>query len=177
MSFNNPDGEPELASIAVASSPVVIANKFQAAILGAILTLVFAVQTAMTGGFTEVEAWNFGALAAGVVVTYIAPLLAIKWAAVLKIGGAVLAAVFIAIVAVVDVNNGGQGWNAETSVAVVFAGLNALAAAVGVAQRVTEVKANLADPAVDNAQVVVADAKAIPAAVAGSGVVVAGLAD
>ena len=178
MSTNFNDGEPEIATIAVAPAPVVIANQWQAAILGAIVTLVFAVQTAMTGGFSQVEAWNFLALAAGVVVTYIAPILASKWASFLKIGGAVLAAVAIAIVAVVDTANGGAGWNAETTVGVVFAGLNALAAAVGVGQRVAEVKAALADPAVDNAQVVAADPKGVQAAVAQTPAVsVPGLAD
>ena len=147
-------------------APVVIANEFQAAILGAIVTLVFAMQTAMGDGFSQVEGWNFLALAAGVIVTYLAPLLKSKWASALKIGGAVLAAIAIAIVAVVDTANGGPGWNAESMVAVVFAGLNALAAAVGVNQRVGEVKANLADPAVDNAQVIVADPKGVQVAAA-----------
>lgn len=165
MSDRTPDGFAEIESVAI-PTPVVIANEFQAAILGAIVTLVFAVQTAMTGGFTETEAWNFLALAAGVIVTYLAPLLKSKWASLLKIGGAVLAAVAIAIVAVVDTANGGVGWNSETIVAVVFAGINALAAAVGVNQRMAEVKANLADDATDNAQVVVADPQGVQAAVA-----------
>ena len=169
MTIPNPAGgsSPEpvaTAELVVAPSPVLVPSKYQAAMLGAGLTLLYAFQTALTGGFSEVEGWNFAALAVGVVVSYWAPLLASKWSSFLKVGGAVAAAVFIAIVAVVDVQNGGPGWNADTIVAVVFAGLNALGAAVGVHRRVDEVKAALVDPAVDNAAVQAIDPGGVKAA-------------
>lgn len=158
---------PELASVEaiVAPTPVLIPSKYQAATLGVILTVVFALQGVIGGGLTQVEGWNLAALAAGVIVTYWAPLLASNWAAFLKVGGAVLAAVAIAIVSVIDVANGGPGWNAETTVAVVFAGLNALAAAVGVNRRVDEVTTAVKDPGIDNATLTAIDPKGVQVAV------------
>lgn len=162
---NTNDGAPVADAVLVAGpTPVLVPSKYQAAILGTALTLLFAFQTALTGGFSAVEGWNFAALAAGVIVSYWARLLASKWSSVLKVAGAVAAAVAIAIVSVIDVQNGGPGWNAETTVAVVFAGLNALAAAVGVHKRVDEAKAALLDPGVDNAAVQSADKGATKAA-------------
>lgn len=158
-----PEGYAELVE---APAPVVVANQFQAAILGALVTIVFALQTAMAGGFSQAEGWNLLALAASTIAIYIAPVLANKWASVVKVGAAVLAAVAIAIVSVVDVQNGGPGWNTETTIGVAFAGLQALAAAVGVNQRVAENKALLADPVVDNSKVAAADPQGARAAAA-----------
>ncbi len=152
-------------------TPTLIPSKYQAATMGLILTVVFAVQTAITGGITAVEAWNIVALAAGAIVTYYAPLVASKntlVAAWLKIGGAVIAA---AIIVIVDALNSGLSWNAETIIAVAFAALNALAAQIGVSARVSEVKAALVSADVPNNEVVAADSKGVKQ-VAESGAVV-----
>ena len=152
------------AELVEAPAPVVVANQFQAALLGAVVTIVFALQTAMAGGFSQAEGWNLLALSAATVAIYIAPVLPSKWASVLKVGAAVLAAVAIAVIPLVDV--GGPGWTVETTIGVAFAGLQALAAAVGVNQRVAENKALLADPVVDNSKVVAADPQGARAAAA-----------
>jgi hypothetical protein len=152
-------------------TPTLIPSKYTAATMGLIITVVFALQVAITDGITAVEGWNLGALAVGAIITYYAPLVGSKnttVAAIMKIAGAVVAAVVIVIV---DALNAGLDWNAQTIVAVAFAGLNALAAQIGVSARVSEVKTALENPAVPNKEVVAADAKGV-VQVAHSGAVV-----
>jgi hypothetical protein len=105
-----------------------------------------AFQTAIVGGVTTVEALQLLGLLVGAFVTYLVPVLSKGWAAAGKVGGAVLGAVLAAAVPVFDYANGGVGFNAETITMIGFAGLSALAAQFGVDQRLTEVKAALADP-------------------------------
>lgn len=147
------------------NTPVVVPSQFLTASLTLGLIVVAALQTALVGGVTTVEALQLAALLVGGIVTYFAKILPSGWQPALKVGGAVLGAVLVAIIGVIDsVNNGGPVWTAETITLVFFAGLNALAAQFGVDKRVAENREALADPAVLNAIVQAKDPSGVQAA-------------
>ncbi len=152
------------------NTPVVVPSQFLTALLTLGLIVVAALQSALVGGIDTVEALQLVALLAGGVVTYFAPLLKSGWAAGFKVVGAVLGAILIAVIGVVEANaTGGPLWTAETVTLVFFAALNALAAQFGVDKRVADTKAALADPAVPNAVVTAQDPGAVQAAVSNGG--------
>lgn len=107
-----------------------------------------------------VEVLQIAAIVVGAIITYWAKLLEKGWAAGLKFAGAVLGAAIAAAIPIVDVANGGPGWTASAALIVLLAALNAALTAWGVDLRLDEVKAQLADPSVDNAKVRAADAPA-----------------
>lgn len=133
-----------------------------------VLILVFAsLQTALVGGLELVESLSLAALAVGGFVTYIAKFLPGGWPAVSKVAGAVVGAVLVAVIAVLDGSVfGGAGFNAETINWIFYAGLQALAAQFGVDARVDTAEGLLADPKVSNASVYVMDSSAYNVAVA-----------
>lgn len=116
-------------------------NKYTAALLQFVLILVTAFQAAISNGLTTTEAWQLVALGIAAVGTYFLPLVTGPWAGALKVGIAVLGAVVAAIIPLVL----GQ-WTAETFIIVMLAGLNALAAQIGVSARMDSVTAMLVDP-------------------------------
>lgn len=124
-----------------------------------------AFQTAIVGGVSTVESLQLIGLLIGALVTYLVPVLETGWAAAGKVGGAVLGAILAAAVPVFDYANGGVGFTAETITMIAFAGLSALAAQFGVDQRITEVKAALADPNTSNAVPEAVDPAAVAAVV------------
>lgn len=107
-----------------------------------------------------VEVLQIAAIVVGAIITYWAKLLTNGWAAGLKFAGAVLGAAIAAAIPIVDVANGGPGWTASAALIVLLAALNAALTAWGVDLRLDEVKAQLADPTVDNAKVRAADGPA-----------------
>lgn len=146
--------------VAESPAPTLIPSKYTTAFLTLALVVVFGLQSALVGGLTDVEAWQFAALVVGGIVTYIAPILVSGWAAAVKVIGAVVGAVLAAIPPIIDTANGGAGFTPEAIVALVFAGVLALAAQFGVDIRLDKVKEAVASPAIDNAQVYVLDPKA-----------------
>lgn len=135
-----------------------VPSKYTTAIFTIILTVVAAFQAAIVGGLTLVETLQLLALGVGAVVTYYAPLLEGRWAAGLKVFGAVIGAVLIAAIDVISSAVAGTNpWNVETITLIFFAGINALAAQYGVDRRVDSAKAGLTDPKVPNAEVYAVD--------------------
>lgn len=150
------------------NAPTVVPSQFQTALLTLGLTVVAALQAALLGGLTLTEGLQLLALLVGGIVTYFSPLLGGKWAAGLKVSGAVLGAVLVAVISVLDsAVNGGVVWNAETITFIFFAGLNALAAQYGVDRRVADTKAALADPEIPNSVVQAKDPGAVHTVILG----------
>lgn len=123
-----------------------ILNKYMAGLLTLLGTLVYALQLSLADNvFTVQEQWEFAGLAAGALATIFVPLLPSGWAAGLKVSSGVAVAV---IGSVIGVLVGGEGWQSSTTIAVIFAGINALMAQLGVSMRLDAVKQELADPSV-----------------------------
>lgn len=108
-------------------------RKYAAAILPAIIILLGALQTALADNIIDqVEAGQLLALVAGVVATYMVPLVDGRWAGALKTSMAILAAIATLLIALlVDFS-----WQALIIVA--LAGLQVLATEIGVHVRVEE---------------------------------------
>lgn len=157
MSSPNPPGEATALATVSSTPPVTIPTKYAAAIFPFVLTILWAFQTYIVGGISEVEIYQLLGLVAGTALIRLLPLLQGGWAAALKILGSVAAAVFAAIPPIIDVANGGPGWTAETISTVVFTGVLALATQFGVDFRVDAMKKALVDPAIDNTEVYVLD--------------------
>lgn len=115
-------------------------RKYAAALLPAIIILLGALQTALADNIIDqVEAGQLLALVAGVVATYLVPLVDGRWAGALKTGMAILAAIATLLIAlIVDFS-----WQALIIVA--LAGLQVLATEIGVHVRVEE--PHVLDPA------------------------------
>lgn len=129
-----------------------ILNKYIVALLQVLLLFVAAFQAALTGGIEPVEAWQLAGLLIGAIVTYYVPVLATKWAAALKVFGAILGAAIAAIVPLV-----GGVWGASAVTIVVLAIINALATQFGVDIRLDSAKQALASPEVSTAAAVAVD--------------------
>lgn len=136
-----------------------ILNKYAAGLLTLVGTLVYALQLALADNiFTAQEQWEFGGLAAGSAVAIFVPLLKTGWAALLKVGGNVIVAVAGAIVGVIVA--GGE-WQTSTTMAIIFAGVNALLTQLGVSMRTDSVKEALAAPDVSDRVPVSVDGQAV----------------
>lgn len=136
-----------------------VINKYLAGLLTVLVVGLTAFQAAIVDGFTAVEAWQLAGLLVGVIVTIYVPLLESKWAAGLKVGGAVLGAAIAAIVPFVMEG----GWNASAITIIVLAVVNALAVQLGVNVRVDSAREVIADPDQSNAAIVAIDPKAVVA--------------
>lgn len=158
MSSPTPTGDIALAT--VGSTPTIIPSKYMTAFLTLAVVVIAGLQSALVGGISEVEAWQFAGLVVGGVVTYIAPLLKTGWTAAVKVIGAVVGAVLAAIPPIVDTTLGGPGFTGETIVMLIFTGVVALAVQFGVDIRVDSVKKAIADPTVENSEVYVLDPSA-----------------
>lgn len=147
-----------------------IPKKYLTATLTLAILVGAAFQAALVGGITVVEALQVAALLVGGVVTYYSPLVAGKWPGVLKVAGAVIGAVLVAIISVFDsAANGTPIWNTETVTLIVLAALNALAAQFGVDQRIDATKEAVAAPEVTTAQIDAADPQAANVVANGAG--------
>lgn len=131
----------------------IIPSKYTTAILTLVIVVLFGLQTAMVGGLTDVEVFQFWALVAGAIVTYLAPVLATGWSAAVKVAGAVAGAVLAAVPPIIDTANGGPGFTPEAWIAIGFAGVLALATQFGVDVRIDAAKTGILDPAVENVKV------------------------
>lgn len=154
------EGEKLMSTPTQASAPALIPSKYTTAILTLAIVVIAGFQSALVGGISEVEAFQFAALVVGAVVTYFAPLLISSWAAALKVLGAVAGAVLAAVPPIIDTANGGQGFTPEAIVMLIFAGIMALAAQFGVDVRIDSTAKAIANPAVSNDEVYVIDPKA-----------------
>lgn len=133
-------------------------SKYLTPILQIVILGVASLQTSLVGGFTLVEGLSLAALLIGAFVTYRAKLTTGSWPAIIKVAGAVVGAVLVAIIAVLDGTVfGGAGFNAETVTYIVYAGLQALASEAGVDARVDAAKKGLADPNTSDQSVFVMD--------------------
>lgn len=108
-------------------------RKYAAALLPAIIILLGALQTALADNvIDQVEAGQLLALVAGVVATYLVPLVDGRWVGLLKTGMAIIAAIATLLIALlVDFS-----WQALIIVA--LAGLQVLATEIGVHVRLDE---------------------------------------
>jgi hypothetical protein len=141
-----------------------VLNKYSAGLLTLLGTVVFALQTAYSDGIiSSKEAWEIGGLFAGTVATIFVPLLKGNWASSLKIGSAIA----LALIGVVlgQVTTGG-GWSDSTTMTLIFAGVNALLAQLGIYMRLDDVKQALADVTKPVTAVEALDAPAVAVAVA-----------
>jgi len=105
-------------------------QKYAAALLPAIVTLLGALQLAIANGIVdETEAGQLIALFAGVLITWVVPLVPGRWAGALKTGAAIVAAVATLIVPLLI----GFTWQGLLIFAI--AALSALATEIGVQLR------------------------------------------
>lgn len=105
-----------------------VINRYAAALLSILVTLVAAFAAIPADQFDATAAVQLGILAAGAVTTFFVPLVDGKWKGLLKTGAAVAAALLTAVVPLLS----GAGLDATNLAVVVLAGLNALAVEVGV---------------------------------------------
>lgn len=131
------------------------ASKYLTPLLQIAITLILALQTAARDGFDARDGVEFVVLVAGVVVTYVVPLTAGRWPGILKIGTSVVFGTAAAILAIIDA--GGDVFATDALFTIGLAALNALAAALGVAARLSDVAKAVADPAIDNVTVLRSD--------------------
>lgn len=135
-----------------------ILNKYLVALLQVLTLFLAAFQAALSDGLTATEAWQLAGLFVGAVVTYYVPILTGRWAAALKVGGAVLGAAIAALVLVLA-----DGWSAGSVTIVIIAIINALATQFGVDVRLDSTREALTSPTVTNVTVDVVDPSAAAA--------------
>lgn len=114
-------------------SPTSPLRRYAAALLPALVILFGALQAAIADGIvSETEGAQLIALVAGLIATYVVPLVAGAWAGLLKTGAAILAAVATLVIPMFT----GFSWTALLIVAI--AALQALATEIGVQVRKTD---------------------------------------
>lgn len=123
MSIPEPNGE------LVSREP--LHSKYLTAILTAAVTVGTALATVAHGSIGLTEVVQLVLVALGAVAAYIVPVLPGGWRGGVKVGAVILAAVLTAAVPFLL-----GGWSLEAVVIVILAGINALAAQLGVAVRV-----------------------------------------
>lgn len=111
--------------------------KFAPALLPLAVLLLGGLQTAFADNdISSTEVWQLIALSAGALVTFIVPLLKGPWAAGLKTGANVLAAVAALIIPILPQFE----WSATSVLFIVIGAIQALAAQIGVDIRLDQAK-------------------------------------
>lgn len=136
-----------------------VINKYLAGLLTVAVLFITAFQAAVQDGITLTEAWQLAGMFVGAVVTTFVPITPGKWAASLKVLGAVIGAGIAALIPFLT-----TGWDASSITIVVLAVVNTLAVQLGVNVRVDSARAALADPNKPDAPVLQVDPKAAVAA-------------
>ncbi|QKN87787.1 membrane protein [Microbacterium phage Nebulous] len=136
-----------------------VINKYLAGLLTVAVLFITAFQAAVQDGITVTEAWQLAGMFVGAIVTTFVPITPGKWAASLKVLGAVIGAGIAALIPFLT-----TGWDASAITIVVLAVVNTLAVQLGVNVRVDYARAALADPNKSDAPVLQVDPKAAVAA-------------
>ncbi|QIN93849.1 membrane protein [Microbacterium phage Alakazam] len=136
-----------------------VINKYLAGLLTVAVLFITAFQAAVQDGITVTEAWQLAGMFVGAIVTTFVPITPGKWAASLKVLGAVIGAGIAAVIPFLT-----TGWDASAITIVVLAVVNTLAVQLGVNVRVDSARAALADPAKSDNAILQVDPKAAVAA-------------